>query len=59
MTKIVAKINCGDSNTPILGKNLPFLKNISGLPSSLNIFLDFEILPSQRKTMFSLFNQSF
>ena len=37
MTEIVIKINCGDSNTPILGKNLPFLKNISGLPFSLTV----------------------
>ena len=34
------------------------LENISGLPFSLNILLVFETLPSQRKTMFSSFNQS-
>lgn len=53
MTKIVLKINCGDSNPPVLAENLLFLENISGLPFSL-----FETLPCQRKIMFSLFNQS-
>ena len=41
MTKIVLKINCGDSNPPVLVENLPFLENISGLPFSLNILLFF------------------
>ena len=59
MTKIVLKINCRDSNSPILAENLPFLENISGLSFSLNILLVLETLPSQRKIMFSLFNQSF
>ena len=47
MTKIVLKINCGDSKPPILAENLPFLENISG-PFSLkfNILLVFETLPS-------------
>ena len=44
MTKIVLKINCGDSNLPFLGENLPFLENISGIPFSLNILLVFETL---------------
>ena len=48
-----------DSNPPFLARNLPFSVNISGLPFSLNILLVFETLPSQRKIMFSLFNQSF
>ena len=39
--------------------NFLFSANISGLSSSLNILPDFETLPSQRKIMFSLFNQSF
>ena len=59
MTKIVLKLNCGDSNPPILAENLPFLENIFGLPFSLNILLVFETLPSQRKIVFSLFNQPF
>ena len=59
MTKIVLKLNCGDSNPPFLAENLPFLENIFGLPFSLNILLLFETLPSERKIMFSLFNQSF
>ena len=59
MTKIVLNINCGDSNPPVLAESLPFLKNFSGLPFSLNIPLVFETLPSQRKIMFPLFNQSF
>ena len=46
MTKIVLKLNCGDSNPPVLAENLPFLENIFGLPFSLNIFLVFETLPS-------------
>ena len=60
MTKIVLKINCLDSNTPVLADNLLFLENISGVPFSLNILdlLVFETRPSQRK-MFYLFNQSF
>ena len=32
MTKIVLKINRGDSNPPFLAENLPFLENIFGLP---------------------------
>ena len=59
MTKIVLKINCGDSNPPVLAKNLPFFGDIFGLPFSLNIFLVFETLPSQRKIMFCLFTRSF
>ena len=59
MTKIVLKINCRASNLPVLAEKLPFLKNIPSLPFSLNILLVFETLPSQRKIMFSLFNQSF
>ena len=39
MTKIVLKLNCGDSNPPVLAENLPFLENIFGLPFSLNILL--------------------
>ena len=46
MTKIVLKLNCGDSNPPVLAENLPFLENIFGLPFSLNILLVFETLPS-------------
>ena len=57
--KIVLKLNCGDSNAPVLAENLPFLKDIFGLLFSLNIFLVFGTLPSYRKVMFSLFNQSF
>ena len=49
----------GDANPPILAGNLLFSANISGLSFFLNILRDFEILPSQRKIMFSLFNQSF
>ena len=37
MTKLVLKINCGDSNPPVLAENLTFLANISGLPFALNI----------------------
>ena len=37
----------------------PVLANISGLSFSLNILPVFETLPSQRKIMFSSFNQSF
>ena len=59
MTKIVLKINCGDSDSPVLAKNLPCLENISSLPFSLNIVLVFETLRSQRKITSSLFNQSF
>ena len=44
---------------PVLAGNLLFSVNISSLPFSLNILPVFEILPSQRKIMFSLFNQSF
>ena len=44
MTKIVLKINCGDSNPPVLAENLPILENISGLPFSLNILLVFSNL---------------
>ena len=57
--KIVLKINCRDSNLPVLAENLLFLENIPGLPFSLNILLVFETFPSQRKIVFSLFNQSF
>ena len=39
MTKIVLKLNCGDSNNPVLAENIPFLENIFGLPFSLNILL--------------------
>ena len=46
MTKIVLKLNCGDSNPPVLAKNLPFLENIFGLLFSLNVPLVFETLPS-------------
>ena len=46
MTKIVLKLNCGDSNSPVLAENLPFLENIFGLPFSLNIPHVFETLPS-------------
>ena len=49
----------GDTNPPILAGNLLFLANIFGLSFSLNILPDFETLPSQRKIMLSLFNQSF
>ena len=49
----------GDTNPPILAGNLLFLANIVGLSFSLNILPDFETLPSQRKIMLSLFNQSF
>ena len=59
LTKIVLKINCGDSNPPVLAENLPFLENISDVPFSLNILLVFETLPSQKKIMFSLSNQCF
>ena len=54
MTKIVLKINCLDSNTPVLADNLLFLENISGVPFSLNILdlLVFETRPSQRKMSF-------
>ena len=44
MTKIVLKLNCGDSNPPFLAETLPFLENIFGLPFSLNILLVFETL---------------
>ena len=37
MTKIVLKINCRDSNPPILVENLPILENISGHPFSLKL----------------------
>ena len=57
MAKIALKINCWDSNPPVLAENLPFLENTSGLPFPLNILLVFETLPSQRKIMFSLFHQ--
>ena len=40
MTKIVLKINCGDSNS-VLVENFPSLENISGLQFSLNILLGF------------------
>ena len=53
MTKIVLKINCGDSNPPVLAENLPFFGNISGLPFLHNILLVFETVPSQRKIMIS------
>ena len=46
MTKIVLKINCGDSSPPVLADNLPFFTNIFGLPFSFNILLVFEILNS-------------
>ena len=46
MTKIVLKLNCGDSNPPVLAENLPFVESIFGLPFSLNILLVFETLPS-------------
>ena len=46
MTKIVLKLSCGDSNPPILAENVSFLKNIFGLPFSLNILLVFETPPS-------------
>ena len=60
MTKIVLKINCGDSNSPVLTENFPCLENIFSLPFSLNIVLVFETLPSgQRKITSSSFNQSF
>ena len=59
MTKIVLKINCRDSNPPVVAENLPFLENISGLTFSLNILVVFKTLPSQRKIMFALFNQFF
>ena len=60
LTKIVLKLNCGDSNPPVLAENLPFLENIFGLPFLLNILLlVIETLPSLRKIMFSLFKQSF
>ena len=57
MTKNVLKINSGDSHPAVFVENLR--ENIFGLPFSLNILLVFETLPSQRKIMFSLFNQSF
>ena len=31
MTKTVLKINCGDSNPPVLAENLPILDNFSSL----------------------------
>ena len=52
MTKIVLKLNCGDSNPPFLAENLPFLENVFGLPFLLCILL-------AKKDMFPLFNQSF
>ena len=61
MTKIALKLNCGDSNSPVLiGRKPPVfnLEIIFGLLFSLNILLVFETLPSQRKIMFFLFNQS-
>ena len=44
-TKVVLEINCGDSNSPVLAENLPFLENISGLPFSLKFswFLKFSL----------------
>ena len=39
MTKILLKINCGDSNPLGLAENRPFLENISSHPFSLNILL--------------------
>ena len=39
MTKIVLKLNCGDSNPPFLAESLPFLEIIFCLPFSLNILL--------------------
>ena len=39
MTKIVLKLNCGDSKPLVLAENLPFLENIFGPPFSLNILL--------------------
>ena len=39
MTKIVLKLNCGDSNPLVLAENLPFLENIFGHLFSLNILL--------------------
>ena len=57
MTKVALKINCRDFHPPILAENLP--EYISGLPFLLNILLVFETRPSQRKIVFSLFNQSF
>ena len=61
MSKIVLKINCGDSNPPGLAENLPFLEIISSHPFSLNILLFsfFLTFLSQRTRTFSLFNQSF
>ena len=44
---------------PVLARKLPFLLNISGFLFSHNILPVFETLTSQRKIMFSLFNQSF
>ena len=41
MTKVVLKINGGDSNPPILVEKPPFLENFYGLPFSLNILLLF------------------
>ena len=42
VTKIVLKINCGDSNLRVLAEQPPFLENICSLPFSLNILLVFE-----------------
>ena len=46
MTKIVLKLNCGDSNPPVLAEKVPFLENIFGLPILLNILQVFETPPS-------------
>ena len=56
------KTSYRDSNPPphpVLARKLPFLLNISGFLFSHNILPVFETLTSQRKIMFSLFNQSF
>ena len=58
MTKLVLRINCGDSNPPVLVVNLPFLENIFGLPFSLNILLVFETLSRERKIRFSLWGNA-
>ena len=57
--KILATKFQGDTNPTILAGNLLFSENISGLSFSLNILPVFETPPSQRKIMFSSFNQSF
>ena len=46
-------------NPPVLAGKRPFSENISGLLFSPNIIPVFETLPSQRKRMFSSFNQFF